>query len=335
MKFGKLSPDQAQNTIVLESVPYGEDDPHGHGRQTEPSSSQPILTVVDANQGNTELRQAGVIGVDAAVVALVDALVANPTRQGVIVKHLGAGHVNIIAQRPGLLQLDPARITQVGKIAPSMTCATLPNLTRAMAGTVVASIKVVSNGVSDDSVTRACVAVRQGQTEALHIRAAVRTTATLIETLHPGGRIAPSGRRVLDERLDRLGATLAQVNDIPHTQDAVAQAIKEAKGDVIILLTASPTADIDDLAPSALRQAGGDIEQFGMPVHPGYGLFLGNYNERPVLGLPASARALALNGADWVLERLVCGLRVSGDDIAAMSVGGLLNGGYERGHLTG
>jgi molybdenum cofactor cytidylyltransferase len=40
--------------------------------------------------------------------------------------------------------------------------------------------------------------------------------------------------------------------------------------------------------------------------------------------LPGCARSPALNGADWVLERIACGLAVTDDDIAQMGVGGLL-----------
>ncbi|TMV49841.1 molybdopterin biosynthesis protein, partial [Thioclava sp. BHET1] len=36
------------------------------------------------------------------------------------------------------------------------------------------------------------------------------------------------------------------------------------------------------------------------------------------------ARSPALNGADWVLERLACGLEVGDAEIATMGVGGLL-----------
>jgi molybdenum cofactor cytidylyltransferase len=61
-----------------------------------------------------------------------------------------------------------------------------------------------------------------------------------------------------------------------------------------------------------------------MPVDPGNLLFLGDLDGRPVIGLPGCARSPALNGADWVLERIACGLPVSDDDIAAMGVGGLL-----------
>jgi molybdenum cofactor cytidylyltransferase len=61
-----------------------------------------------------------------------------------------------------------------------------------------------------------------------------------------------------------------------------------------------------------------------MPVDPGNLLFLGDIAGRPVIGLPGCARAPALNGADWVLSRVICGVDVSSADIAGMGVGGLL-----------
>jgi molybdenum cofactor cytidylyltransferase len=70
-----------------------------------------------------------------------------------------------------------------------------------------------------------------------------------------------------------------------------------------------------------------------MPVDPGNLLFLGALGSRPVIGLPGCARSPALNGADWVLERLACGLTLTDDDIAAMGVGGLLKEIPQRGRL--
>jgi len=61
-----------------------------------------------------------------------------------------------------------------------------------------------------------------------------------------------------------------------------------------------------------------------MPVDPGNLLFIGKLGDTPVIGLPGCARAPALNGADWVLSRVVCGLDVGDAEIAAMGVGGLL-----------
>ena len=61
-----------------------------------------------------------------------------------------------------------------------------------------------------------------------------------------------------------------------------------------------------------------------MPVDPGNLLFLGHLGEAPVIGLPGCVRSPALNGADWVLERVACAVPVSAADISAMGVGGLL-----------
>lgn len=61
-----------------------------------------------------------------------------------------------------------------------------------------------------------------------------------------------------------------------------------------------------------------------MPVDPGNLLFLGDLRGDPVVGLPGCARSPALNGVDWVLERLAAGLPVAGHTIAGMGVGGLL-----------
>jgi molybdenum cofactor cytidylyltransferase len=93
---------------------------------------------------------------------------------------------------------------------------------------------------------------------------------------------------------------------------------------MLLILTGTATSDLHDTAPEAVRRAGGQVARFGMPVDPGNLLFLGALGGRPVIGLPGCARSSALNGADWVLERLACGLEVTGDDIAAMGVGGLL-----------
>jgi molybdenum cofactor cytidylyltransferase len=117
---------------------------------------------------------------------------------------------------------------------------------------------------------------------------------------------------------------MAATRIVPHDTAALAQALQDIAGEVVLILTASATSDIADVAPEAVRQAGGRVDRFGMPVDPGNLLFLGALGSRPVIGLPGCARSPALNGADWVLSRIVCGLPVTGADIAGMGVGGLL-----------
>lgn len=330
MKFGKLSTDQAKEVVVVQAVPFGDDE----------GNSEPIVVNTSGKAVNLPSHggggiKEGELDADMAAKMVAAALVICPTKQGVVAKRLSFGQINIVAQRAGLVELDVDRITAMGRMATVVTCATVANHVRVVSGTVVATIKVVSTGVDMVQVTGMCSVIGTGDTGVMRIRPAVRTTATLIETLLPGGRVAPSGRRILDERLDRLGARLVQVEDTPHDSDAVAKAIQDAEGEIIVLLSVTATTRLDDVVPSALLQVGGQVDRLGIPVNPGYSGFIGSYRGRPVIGMPASARSLALNGVDWVLERIVCGLSVSNDTIAALAIGGLLNDGHERGPHRG
>ncbi|MBU2993103.1 molybdopterin biosynthesis protein [Octadecabacter sp. 1_MG-2023] len=260
-----------------------------------------------------------------AACRLAEALVPNPDRAGLYLSKVNQGTITIRAHRAGLLELDAKRLTALNRIEPRIALATLPKLHRVSAGVVVANISVMSYGVRRDSLDQACDAVA-GTTPAMKVRPAELTRATLIETHHAGARHHPNGRRSLDERLDRLGCSLQEVVDIPHdTPAAITDALTRAKGEVIFLLTAAATLDEHDVAPSALRAAGGEVLHFGMPVNPGHLLFTGHIRDVPVIGLPTCARALGVSGADFVLERILCGLPCNGDVIAAMGVGGLLS----------
>jgi molybdenum cofactor cytidylyltransferase len=111
---------------------------------------------------------------------------------------------------------------------------------------------------------------------------------------------------------------------VPHEAAAVAEAVQEAAGDIVLILGASATSDAADVCPGGVVAAGGRLIRFGMPVDPGNLLFLAEHAGRPIVGLPGCARSPALNGADWVLERLAAALEVGDADIAAMGTGGLL-----------
>lgn len=80
---------------------------------------------------------------------------------------------------------------------------------------------------------------------------------------------------------------LCDVQAVAHRTETLASAIRHIGGDVVMILTGSATSDVFDVAPEALRAAGGRVDRFGMPVDPGNLLFLGTLGDRPVIGLPA------------------------------------------------
>lgn len=257
---------------------------------------------------------------DAAAEALARALVPEPEAQGIRVSGAGTGRVNLYAAHAGLVRLDRARLQAFNAVDPMLTIATVPDFHRADAGGMIATIKVISYAVAEALVRQACA----DAAGALRVLPPVIASATLIETRVSADIPPDKGRAAMAGRLDRMGVALSDRVVVPHREADLAAAIAEAPGELLLVLTGSATSDAMDVAPQALRRAGGSVTRFGMPVDPGNLLFLGQYQGRPVIGLPGCARSPALNGADWVLERVLCGVEVSSDDIAAMGIGGLL-----------
>jgi molybdenum cofactor cytidylyltransferase len=232
------------------------------------------------------------------------------------------GRVNLHATRAGVLGVDAGAVLRLNLIDPALTLATLMPFARVAPGTMAGTVKIISYAVAGAALDAAC-AVAAG---AMRVHPVVVADAGLILTDAPGqdGRLIEKGRAAVVKRLRALGMTLAEVRVVPHEAGALTAAVGAVRGGMILILTGAATSDLHDVAPEAVRRARGTVARFGMPVDPGNLLFYGALGGRPVIGLPGCARSPALNGADWVLERLACGIAVTDDDIAAMGVGGLL-----------
>ena len=313
MKFGPVPLDQAAGAILAHSVAT----PSGRLRKGRVLDAADVSALQAAGLDEVIVAALGAEDVDenAAAQALAEALVGG----GVRLTDAFTGRVNVLAEGPGVAVLDAVAIHAANAVHPMITIATVPPFQQMAGQGMLATVKIISYAVPRDALAAACTAAKG----ALRLAAPVRHSATLIVTDIPGGPGA-KGQAAIADRLDALGGALEDVASVLHETAPLAEAITNAEGDVVMILTGSATSDPDDVAPSALRAAGGSVARFGMPVDPGNLLFLGDLNGRPVIGLPGCARSPALNGADWVLARVMCGLEVSDADIAGMGVGGLL-----------
>ena len=316
MKFGPVPLAQAEGAILAHSVAT-ENGKLRKGR---------CLTADDI----ADLRTAGLETVIVARLA-ADDMHENAAAEALATAVLGAGdgltasvpftgRVNLLAAGPGVVALDVARLEAVNAVNPMITIATVPPWQQMAEGGMVATIKIISYGVARADLDRAVSAAGTG---ALALRQPVLASVRLIITEIDGG-VGDKGAQAIADRVAAFGLTLSPTVMVPHREADLAQAISEATEDLVLILTGSATSDPDDVAPAALRRAGGQVERFGMPVDPGNLLFLGARGAQQVIGLPGCARSPALNGADWVLSRVICGVPVASGDIAAMGVGGLL-----------
>ncbi|MCB1476761.1 MAG: NTP transferase domain-containing protein [Rhodobiaceae bacterium] len=319
MKFGPVPTDEAAGTILAHGLSAGS------LRLKKGTRLQAEHVAALREAGIAEITvarlDAGDLGEDEAAALLAKGAAGI----GIRVDAAATGRVNLFAEHDGMFVPDTDAINAMNRIDPGITIATLPAFRKVVAGEMVATIKIIPYAVPGEAVSRAgdaggrCLEVRRWQS----VRAA------LIQTAGDGtqDKVLDKTRRVTEERLKGSGSALVGEWRVPHEATAVAGAIAEARNknaDFFLLFGLSAISDEDDVIPRALREAGGEVVHFGMPVDPGNLLMLGILDGMPVLGAPGCARSPRENGFDWVLERLLAGLTVTANDVTGMGVGGLL-----------
>ena len=317
MKFGPVPLSDALGAVLAHSL-RTEGGRMRKGRVLTPHDISALVA-----SGRTEVIVArlepGDVAENDAAAALAEALLAEGA-DGLQADAPFTGRVNLRSTGPGILVVDAAAVARINAVDPGVTLATLPEWQRVTTGMMVGTVKIIPYAVRGAAVA-AAVAEAGG---ALRLAPPVVATAGLIVTeLQPGAGDAKAVEATR-ARLAALGVVLAAVETVSHDAASVAGALARISGDLVLISTASATSDENDVGPGGLLAAGGRLTRFGMPVDPGNLLFLGELGPRQVIGLPGCARSPALNGADWVMERVICGMPPSAEEIAAMGVGGLL-----------
>lgn len=320
MKFGAVPLTEAEGAILAHSVAL----PKGRLRKGVVLDAAALgkLTAAGVQHVTVARLDADDVHEDRAAERLAQSLVPDPASVHLRLAPASTGRVNIYATQTGVAQIDAAKINAVNAVHPMVTVATVPEWHRMAARGMVATVKIISYAAPEAAVAAACVA---GQ-DALSLRPVTRSRVLLIQTSVGGRDDSAKGQRAMGLRFDRMGVSLGPKTVVAHNIDALRHALTHAapEYDMLCILTGSATSDLYDVAPEAVRAAGGEVVHYGMPVDPGNLLFWGHMGNVPVIGLPGCAKSPALNGADWVLERLLCNVPVRPQDIMGMGVGGLL-----------
>ncbi len=238
-----------------------------------------------------------------------------------------AGRCNLYAKQQGLALIDKERIDAINLWAGDITIATLAPHSEALMQQAVATIKITPFALPKQIVER-CIELA-GKDGAISLSPFQVHNAAVILTYTEGmkGRVLDATLAVTRARLEAMGSGIGFQQRCRHTVDAVSSVLKQALAgghNPVLICGANITVDPGDVVPLAILDSGGDIEQFGMPVEPGNMLLLARHGQTTLINLPGCARSAKLNGLDWVLQRTLAKLPVSGRDICQMGVGGLI-----------
>jgi molybdenum cofactor cytidylyltransferase len=268
----------------------------------------------------------GDVGEDEAARRLADAIPTDHLR----FSDPATGRVNAYSTADGLFVADKHSVDRMNRTDPGMTLACLADHMPVRKGDMVATFKIIPLAVSGKRLEMACEVLRGAAPFAVKPYSA--RSVWLIATELPSLKqtVMDKTARGLARRLLPSGSNLVAEERVAHRSGAVASAIRKAADapaanpKMIILFGASAVIDSEDVIPQAIRMAGGEVIQLGMPVDPGNLLVLGRIGDVPVIGAPGCARSPKENGFDWVLDRILAGEEPSAVDISGMGVGGLL-----------
>jgi molybdenum cofactor cytidylyltransferase len=320
MKFGPASPADAIGGVTVHTLRQG---PLvlKKGTTIGPVEVE-ALTRAGVKEVVVVRLEEGDVSEDAAAASIAQAVAG----EGINVERAFTGRANLFAAAAGVLVVDRAAVDRINGVDEAITFATLAAYKPVVEGEMVATVKLIPFGV-EAKLRDAAVAATAGG--ALRIAPYTVKRVGIISTLLPGlaPKVIEKTLRVTADRLAPAGATIVAERRVPHDEKVLAKAIKELLGlgaELVIVFGASAIADRRDVIPAAVTTIGGAIEHFGMPVDPGNLLLIANAGGVPILGAPGCARSPVENGFDWVLTRLLAGLKVTRGELTVMGVGGLL-----------
>jgi molybdenum cofactor cytidylyltransferase len=320
MKFGPASPADAIGGVTVHTLRQG---PLvlKKGTTIGPAEVE-ALTRAGVKEVVVVRLEDGDVSEDVAAASIAQAVAG----EGITVERAFTGRANLFAAAAGVLVVDRAAVDRINGVDEAITFATLAAYKPVVEGEMVATVKLIPFGV-EAKLRDAAVAATGGG--ALRVAPYTVKRVGIISTLLPGlaPKVIEKTLRVTADRLAPAGATILAERRVPHDETVLAAAIKELLGlgaELVIVFGASAIADRRDVIPAAVTGIGGAIEHFGMPVDPGNLLLIANAGGIPILGAPGCARSPVENGFDWVLTRLLAGLKVTRGELTVMGVGGLL-----------
>ncbi|MDP7666942.1 MAG: molybdopterin-binding/glycosyltransferase family 2 protein [Rhodospirillales bacterium] len=324
MKFGALPVSEAEGAILAHGL-KAEDRMFKKGRVLDRRDVDDLLAAGIAEIIAARLEE-GDVGENEAARKIAEAV----TGQGVSRGQPFTGRVNLFARDHGVAVVDADGVKKLNAVDEAATLATLAPFSVAAAKQLVATVKIIPFAVACGVLAR-CVDCARAEQGLLQIAPFVPHAVGLVQTALPGTRssVLDKTATITRGRLESLGSHLEAEVRCPHTVEDLCRALESLavrRCAPILVVGASAITDRRDVIPAAIERAGGRVEHFGMPVDPGNLLLLGTDGRGiAVIGLPGCARSPKLNGIDWVLQRLLAGLEVTGADLAAMGAGGLLS----------
>lgn len=320
MKFATFPIDEAEGVILAHSISAG-GVAMKKGRWLTRADIETLKSAGRVSIMGARLA-AEDVGEDDAAAEIAKAIAGT----GVRVAAPFTGRANLFAIEAGVARFDGEGVAALNLIDESITFACVRDGERVEAGQMIGTVKIIPFAVARDILDRAVAAADSSRIEVAAFKAH-RVGLVLTRLPATKASVLEKRERVIRDRLASMGSAIGETVTVAHETVAVADALRSLAAKAyapLMVFAASAIVDRNDVIGAGIVAAGGRLERLGMPVDPGNLLLIGSLDATPAIGIPSCAASPALNGFDWVLERVLAGLVPDSAAIARMGVGGLL-----------
>ncbi len=236
------------------------------------------------------------------------------------------GKVSLKAKQKGLLKINVKALDRINEIEETMF-ATLHTDIVVDSERIVGGTRIIPLVVDESKIIEIeNICKQEGPVVEIlplkPMKVGVITTGSEIYT----GRIKDKFGPVIIDKLEELGGHVLKQIFVSDSVDMIKDAVKELldlKVDMI-LATGGMSVDPDDVTPTGIKDAGGNIITYGAPTLPG-AMFLMAYIDEdiPILGLPGCVMYSKRTIFDLILPRIMAGEKIDKKSIRRLGHGGL------------
>ncbi|MCF8063141.1 MAG: molybdopterin-binding protein [Deltaproteobacteria bacterium] len=235
------------------------------------------------------------------------------------------GKIALLAAHQGLLKVNVDALVEFN-LVPDVTCSSRHTNTVVEKGATVAATRAIPLIIESTHVERAA-AVARGCGGVFSVLETARPDVGLVITGNEvySGRIEDKFAPILKQKTAAFGCRLLEIRFVPDDRSRISEAVRghlEA-GAGLVVVAGGMSVDPDDVSRLGIADAGGGDLVYGTPVLPGAMFLCGRVGDVPILGVPACVLFYRATVLDLLLPRVLAGERITREELAAMSHGGL------------
>ena len=246
------------------------------------------------------------------------------------VKKFFTGRSNIIANQDGVFYYDENKLFKVNNISNNVAISALRPYTKVIKGQELVTTKIIPYAIKKNSFQKIKVVGKN----CFNLAPFKKMKVDLIQTYTKDTKssVLDKTKLITENRLKNCGIDSIYETRASYDDKSLNNELKKCidKGSELILIFGiHAISHASDLIPRIIKKNKGKIIRIGMPVEPGNLILISKIikkdnNEIFIIGMPSCAKSPKENGADWILWRIISGLKINNKIINKMGIGGFL-----------